>query len=374
MPAHRDRHGPARAAGHRQGIERELGRATASARHGTAVIDIDILLVGGLRVNAGTHDAPARAAARAQLRPDPRAGARLRDARAGRQRLADALAALDLAGGVRWAGPPLDFPAAADAGPSLRTAPRRTRRGQGARGNLARQRREVDGEALRRAALDQRAHVADAHQQRERAADLQIRGVGLLAAEHALLDPRSIRSSCARQRRDVGLRASRRWRRFCAPSGGPSAAARASASRPAAAAGHHRRSSPSLTAPQERHVDDAAAERSAGPRRPSARPRAPRARLGSPTGGSSGGSGAISSSRRMIPREPTMRSVADPHSGHRRSAVAQRTHQHAASAEADRRARSRCDLRRIASSTRRRDASRAARRAWVRARSCRSRA
>jgi 2-amino-4-hydroxy-6-hydroxymethyldihydropteridine diphosphokinase len=92
-------------------LERELGR-TDSARHGPRAIDIDILLLGELELHdermALPHDQLLQR--RFVLIPALELDFELR-APDGR-RLADALAALPLDEGVRWAGPPLELPAA----------------------------------------------------------------------------------------------------------------------------------------------------------------------------------------------------------------------------------------------------------------------
>jgi 2-amino-4-hydroxy-6-hydroxymethyldihydropteridine diphosphokinase len=93
-------------------LERELGRGEQAVRHGPRTIDIDILLLGELEL---AHDrmtlphaqlltrrfvlVPALELDFEQRTPDGR-------------RLADALAALALEEGVRWAGPPLELPLA----------------------------------------------------------------------------------------------------------------------------------------------------------------------------------------------------------------------------------------------------------------------
>lgn len=93
-------------------LERELGRGEQAVRHGPRTIDIDILTLGELEL---AHDrmtlphaqlltrrfvlVPALELDFEQRTPDGR-------------RLADALAALALEEGVRWAGPPLELPVA----------------------------------------------------------------------------------------------------------------------------------------------------------------------------------------------------------------------------------------------------------------------
>jgi 2-amino-4-hydroxy-6-hydroxymethyldihydropteridine diphosphokinase len=91
-----------------KGLERELGRRDAEIRHGPRAIDIDILMLGELELRDERMSLPhAQLLARRfvlipALELDIEAS--LPDGRT----LADALAALPLDEGVRWAGPPLD--------------------------------------------------------------------------------------------------------------------------------------------------------------------------------------------------------------------------------------------------------------------------
>ena len=88
-------------------LERELGRVAGAVRHGPRSIDIDVLLLGDvvMRDEALTLPHEQLLTRRFVLIPalelDPELA--LPDGR----RLADALAALPLDEGVRWAGPPL---------------------------------------------------------------------------------------------------------------------------------------------------------------------------------------------------------------------------------------------------------------------------
>jgi 2-amino-4-hydroxy-6-hydroxymethyldihydropteridine diphosphokinase len=95
-------------------LERELGRAPDGARHGPRAIDIDILLLGELRLSDERMTLPHEQllSRRFVLVPALELDFELRvpHGERGHTRLADALAALDLAEGVRWAGPPLDLP------------------------------------------------------------------------------------------------------------------------------------------------------------------------------------------------------------------------------------------------------------------------
>jgi 2-amino-4-hydroxy-6-hydroxymethyldihydropteridine diphosphokinase len=90
-------------------LERELGRGEDGVRHGPRTIDIDILLLGELELEHPRMTLPhAQLLARLfVLIPALELDFELR-APDGR-RLADALAALTLDEGVRWAGPPLEL-------------------------------------------------------------------------------------------------------------------------------------------------------------------------------------------------------------------------------------------------------------------------
>lgn len=88
-------------------LERELGRAADAVRHGPRAIDIDVLLLGRheLRHERMTLPHEQLLSRRFVLIPALELDFELR-APDGR-RLADALAALPVEEGVRWAGPPL---------------------------------------------------------------------------------------------------------------------------------------------------------------------------------------------------------------------------------------------------------------------------
>ena len=90
-----------------KGVERELGRAAEGPRHGPRAIDVDVLLLGGLQLRHERISLPHEQllTRRFVLVPAVELDFELR-APDGR-RLADALAVLSLAEGVRWAGPPL---------------------------------------------------------------------------------------------------------------------------------------------------------------------------------------------------------------------------------------------------------------------------
>ncbi len=99
-------------------LERELGRDERSLRHGPRAIDIDILLLGELELAHERMTLPheqlltRRFVLIPALELDFELQAPARASGIGSVRLADALAALTLEEGVRWAGPPLDLPRA----------------------------------------------------------------------------------------------------------------------------------------------------------------------------------------------------------------------------------------------------------------------
>ena len=89
-------------------LERELGRGDA-ARHGPRAIDIDILLLGGLEVHSERMSLPHDQLLQRRFVLIPALELDLELRTPDGRRLADALAALPLAEGVRWAGPPLEL-------------------------------------------------------------------------------------------------------------------------------------------------------------------------------------------------------------------------------------------------------------------------
>jgi 2-amino-4-hydroxy-6-hydroxymethyldihydropteridine diphosphokinase len=93
-------------------LERRLGRDGAGVRHGPRAIDLDILLLGELELCDERMQLPHKQllSRRFVLVPALELDFHLRTP-AG-DGLADALAALGLDQGVRWAGPPLDLPGA----------------------------------------------------------------------------------------------------------------------------------------------------------------------------------------------------------------------------------------------------------------------
>ena len=94
-----------------KGLESRLGREAGGVRHGPRAIDVDVLLLGEIELAHERITLPHEQlrARRFVLIPALELDMGLRTP-AG-EALADALAALDVAEGVRWAGPPLACPA-----------------------------------------------------------------------------------------------------------------------------------------------------------------------------------------------------------------------------------------------------------------------
>ncbi len=92
-------------------LERRLGREAGVVRHGPRSIDIDVLLLGNERLVHPRMTLPHEQLLTRRFVLIPALeldfGMRAPDG----TRLADALAALDVSEGVRWAGPPLACPA-----------------------------------------------------------------------------------------------------------------------------------------------------------------------------------------------------------------------------------------------------------------------
>jgi 2-amino-4-hydroxy-6-hydroxymethyldihydropteridine diphosphokinase len=93
-----------------KGIERALGRSLGGVRHGPRTIDIDVLLLGDVRLRDRRMSLPHAqlSTRRFVLVPALELDFELRLPGGGR--VADALAALPVDEGVRWAGPPLVLP------------------------------------------------------------------------------------------------------------------------------------------------------------------------------------------------------------------------------------------------------------------------
>lgn len=91
-------------------LERELGRKDGGPRHAPRAIDVDILLLGELELSHERMVLPHEQLLNRRFVLIPALELDF-DLRApDGTRLADALAALPLEEGVRWAGPPLDLP------------------------------------------------------------------------------------------------------------------------------------------------------------------------------------------------------------------------------------------------------------------------
>jgi 2-amino-4-hydroxy-6-hydroxymethyldihydropteridine diphosphokinase len=91
-------------------LERALGRRDAEARHGPRAIDIDILLLGDLELRDERMSLPHEHLLHRRFVLIPALELDFDLVAPGGARLADALAALPLDEGVRWAGPPLAAP------------------------------------------------------------------------------------------------------------------------------------------------------------------------------------------------------------------------------------------------------------------------
>jgi 2-amino-4-hydroxy-6-hydroxymethyldihydropteridine diphosphokinase len=97
-------------------LEQELGRGESLVRHGPRAIDVDVLLLGELELAHERLTLPheqlltRRFVLIPALELDFELEVKARPPALGAVRLADALAALPLDEGVRWAGPPLALP------------------------------------------------------------------------------------------------------------------------------------------------------------------------------------------------------------------------------------------------------------------------
>jgi 2-amino-4-hydroxy-6-hydroxymethyldihydropteridine diphosphokinase len=90
--------------------ERELGRTPMQRRHGPRAIDIDVLLLGDLELRHERMSLPHEQLLHRRFVLIPALELDLESATPGGSRLADALAAIAVEEGVRWAGPPLQVP------------------------------------------------------------------------------------------------------------------------------------------------------------------------------------------------------------------------------------------------------------------------
>jgi 2-amino-4-hydroxy-6-hydroxymethyldihydropteridine diphosphokinase len=93
-----------------KGLERKLGRAAGGPRHGPRAIDIDILLLGEQKLSHERMSLPHEQVLNRRFVLIPALELDIDLRTPDGSRLADALAALPIAEGVRWAGPPLTPP------------------------------------------------------------------------------------------------------------------------------------------------------------------------------------------------------------------------------------------------------------------------
>jgi 2-amino-4-hydroxy-6-hydroxymethyldihydropteridine diphosphokinase len=91
-------------------IERELGRRVGGPRHGPRLIDVDVLLLDDLELADRRMTLPHEQLLSRRFVLIPALELDFELTVPDGRRLSDALAALSLDEGVRWAGPPLDVP------------------------------------------------------------------------------------------------------------------------------------------------------------------------------------------------------------------------------------------------------------------------
>jgi 2-amino-4-hydroxy-6-hydroxymethyldihydropteridine diphosphokinase len=90
-------------------LERELGRAAGGVHHGPRAIDVDILLLGEIELRSARMTLPHEQPLVRRFVLIPALELDFQLAVPDGRRLSDALAALALDEGVRWAGPPLEL-------------------------------------------------------------------------------------------------------------------------------------------------------------------------------------------------------------------------------------------------------------------------
>jgi 2-amino-4-hydroxy-6-hydroxymethyldihydropteridine diphosphokinase len=93
-------------------LERELGREESGKRHGPRAIDIDVLLLGEVELQDERMTLPHEQLLGRRFVLIPALELDFDAAVPDGRRLSDALAAMPLEEGVRWAGPPLELPGA----------------------------------------------------------------------------------------------------------------------------------------------------------------------------------------------------------------------------------------------------------------------
>lgn len=98
-----------------KGLERELGRAAGGVRHGPRAIDVDVLMLGELELREQRMTLPHEQLLSRRFVLIPALELDFDCVVPDGRRLSDALAALPLEEGVRWAGPPLELPGAGGA-------------------------------------------------------------------------------------------------------------------------------------------------------------------------------------------------------------------------------------------------------------------
>jgi 2-amino-4-hydroxy-6-hydroxymethyldihydropteridine diphosphokinase len=93
-------------------IEHELGRREGGVRHGPRAIDVDVLLLGDVELQHERMTLPHEQLLSRRFVLIPALELDFELAVPDGRRLSDALAAMALGEGVRWAGPPLRLPGA----------------------------------------------------------------------------------------------------------------------------------------------------------------------------------------------------------------------------------------------------------------------
>jgi 2-amino-4-hydroxy-6-hydroxymethyldihydropteridine diphosphokinase len=95
-------------------LERGLGRRQGGVRHGPRPIDIDVLLLGEVEIEDERMTLPHEQVMSRRFVLIPALELDFELTTPDGRRLSDALAALPLREGVRWAGPPLEVPRGKD--------------------------------------------------------------------------------------------------------------------------------------------------------------------------------------------------------------------------------------------------------------------
>lgn len=92
-----------------KGLERSLGRSHDGVRHGPRAIDIDVLLLGDVELIHARMTLPHKQVLSRRFVLVPALELDFELTTPSGQRLSDALAAIPVSEGVRWAGPALSF-------------------------------------------------------------------------------------------------------------------------------------------------------------------------------------------------------------------------------------------------------------------------